>query len=201
MQSPPFGASNTGPGYRMSPPNFQRPGSTTTLSRQEPLQRSGSDDTYRSGSEVKPHDIQFQSSRSFAPPPRPAALGNYGGGRTSLHNSPHVGNGNFTRPHLRAQTSNISSCGWSSSFNSAVTPSQYTPSASSTGYQNSASAYQSQQNFPPLSSFTPTRIFLTSRHPCFSRKREPVLQWHFWTDVHERCRAHRPDRQQNAESL
>jgi hypothetical protein len=66
-----------------------------------------------------------------------------------------VGNANFTRPDLRAQTSNLSSYGSSSPFNSAVTPSQYTPSASSTGYQNSASAYQSENNFPPFSSLPP----------------------------------------------
>ncbi|KAK1909692.1 hypothetical protein P3342_007864 [Pyrenophora teres f. teres] len=83
-------------------------------------------------------------------PPRPAALGNYSGGRTPLHNSPHVGNGNFTRPELRTQTSGLSSYGSSSPFNSAVTPSQsqsqsqsqYTPS-SSTVYQNSAKYPQS----------------------------------------------------------
>ncbi|KAH6864120.1 hypothetical protein CC77DRAFT_1006251 [Alternaria alternata] len=155
MHSPPSGASNAGPGNQMSPPNFHSPGSTTTLSRQDSLQRTGSDDTYRSGSEAKPYDMQPQATGNFAPPPRPAALGNYSGRRTSLHNSPHVGNGNFTRPDLRAQTSNISSYGSSSPFNSAVTPSQYTPSASSTGYQNSASAYQSQQNFPPFSSLPP----------------------------------------------
>jgi hypothetical protein len=32
MQSPSSEASNTGPGNRMPPPNFQPPGSTTTLS-------------------------------------------------------------------------------------------------------------------------------------------------------------------------
>jgi hypothetical protein len=157
MQSP-SGASNNGPGNRMSPPNFQSPASTATLSRQDSLQRAGSDDTYRSGSEAKPYDMQqSQSAGNFAPPPRPTALSNYSGGRTPLHNSPHVGNGNYTRPELRAQTSNLSSYGSSSPYHSAATPSQYTgtPSASSAGYQNSASGYQPQQSFPPFTSLPP----------------------------------------------
>ncbi|EDU44381.1 conserved hypothetical protein [Pyrenophora tritici-repentis Pt-1C-BFP] len=139
MQSPVSGASTNGQSSAMSPPNFQSPASTATLSRQDSLQRTGSEDRYRSGSDAKPYDMQSQSMGSFAPPPRPAALGNYSGGRTPLHNSPHVGNGNFTRPELRTQTSGLSSYGSSSPFNSAVTPSQsqYTPS-SSTAYQNSA---------------------------------------------------------------
>ncbi|KAI1514828.1 Fungal specific transcription factor domain containing protein [Pyrenophora tritici-repentis] len=156
MQSPVSGASTNGQSSAMSPPNFQSPASTATLSRQDSLQRTGSEDRYRSGSDAKPYDMQSQSMGSFAPPPRPAALGNYSGGRTPLHNSPHVGNGNFTRPELRTQTSGLSSYGSSSPFNSAVTPSQsqYTPS-SSTAYQNSASAYPSQQNFPPFTSLPP----------------------------------------------
>ncbi|CAE7174919.1 hypothetical protein PTNB85_03473 [Pyrenophora teres f. teres] len=162
MQSPVSGASTNGQSSAMSPPNYQSPASTATLSRQDSLQRTGSEDRYRSGSDAKPYDMQSQSMGSFAPPPRPAALGNYSGGRTPLHNSPHVGNGNFTRPELRTQTSGLSSYGSSSPFNSAVTPSQsqsqsqsqYTPS-SSTVYQNSASAYPSQQNFPLFTSLPP----------------------------------------------
>ncbi|CAO2652862.1 Nn.00g022730.m01.CDS01 [Neocucurbitaria sp. VM-36] len=153
VQSP-SATANNGPGSRMSPPNFQSPAST--ISRQDSLQRTGSEDAYRSGSEAKPYDMQSQGTGSFAPPPRPAALSNYSGGRTSLHNSPHVGNGNFTRPDLRAQTSNLSSYGSSSPYNSAVTPSQsYPPSAASTAYQNSASGFQSQHSFPPFSSLPP----------------------------------------------
>jgi len=154
LQSP-ASTTQTGPGGHMSPPNFQSPASS--ISRNDSLQRRGSDDAYRSGSEAKPYDMQSQSTGSFAPPPRPSALGNYSGGRTPLHNSPHVGNGNFTRPELRTHTSNLSSYGSGSQYNSAVTPSpSYPPSAASTGYQtNSASGFQSQQNFPPFSSLPP----------------------------------------------
>lgn len=158
LQSPGSVVSNSGPGNRMSPPNFQSPASTATISRQDSLQRTGSDDTYRSSSEVKPYDMQAQTTGNFAPPPRPATMGgNYSGGRTPLHNSPHVGNGNYQRPELRTQTSNLPSYGSSSSpYTSAATPSQpYQPSAASTTYQSSASGFQSQQNFPPFSSLPP----------------------------------------------
>lgn len=154
LPSPASAATNNSAGRRMSPPNFQSPAST--ISRQDSLQRTASDDAYRSGSEAKPYDMQTQSSGNFAPPPRPAPLSNYSGGRTPLHNSPHVGNGTYQRPDLRAQTSNLSSYGSSSPYNSAVTPSQsYPPSAASTNYQTSASGFQSQQNFPPFSSLPP----------------------------------------------
>lgn len=154
LQSP-ASAAPSGHGGQMSPPNYQSP--TSTIGRSDSLQRTGSDDAYRSGSEAKPYDMQSQSTGNFAPPPRPSALGNYSGGRTPLHNSPHVGNGSFTRPELRTQTSNLSSYGSSSPYNSAITPSQsYPPSAASTAYQNnSASGFQSQQNFPPFSSLPP----------------------------------------------
>jgi hypothetical protein len=154
LQSP-ASATPSGLAGQMSPPNYHSPASS--ISRNDSLQRTGSDDAYRSGSEAKPYDVQSQGAGNFAPPPRPSTLGNYSGGRTPLHNSPHVGNGNFTRPELRAQTSNISSYGSSSPYNSAMTPSQsYPPSAAPTAYQgHSASGFQSQQNFPPFSSLPP----------------------------------------------
>lgn len=161
LHSPTSAASNN-PGTRMSPPNFQSPASA--MSRQDSLQRTGSDDAYRSGSDAKPYDLQAQSSGNFAPPPRPAPLSNFSGGRTPLHNSPHVGNGTYQRPELRAQSSTmssamssaISSYGSSSPYNSAVTPSQsYPPSAATSTYQTPASAFQSQHNFPPFSSLPP----------------------------------------------
>jgi hypothetical protein len=174
MQSP-SGAASSGPGNRMSPPNFQSPASTATLSRQDSLQRTGSEDTYRSESEAKPYDMQSQSAGNFAPPPRPSALSNYGGGRTPLHNSPHVGNGNYTRPELRAQTSTLSSYGSSSPYNSAVTPSQYTGTPTA--------------KLPSFHVLTSTRVSTTDRHPCISRSRRwSVLQWHLRTDSDERCR-------------
>ncbi|KAF2824391.1 hypothetical protein CC86DRAFT_371739 [Ophiobolus disseminans] len=146
LQSP-ASTTQSGPGSQMSPPNFQSPAST--ISRNDSLQRTGSDDAYRSGSEAKPYDLQSQSTGTFAPPPRPSALGNYSGGRTPLHNSPHVGNGNFTRPELRAQTSNLSSYGSGSPHTSAVTPSQsYPPSAASTAYQNNSAKYPSHSGTP-----------------------------------------------------
>lgn len=151
----PASAATTGPGSRMSPPGFQSPASN--MGRQDSLQsRSASDDNYRRGSDAKPFDMQAQSSGNFAPPPRPAPLNNYSGGRNSLQGSPHIGNGDFQRPELRAQTSNVSSYGSSSPYNSAVTPSQsHPPSAASTCYQSPASGFQSQQNFPPFASLPP----------------------------------------------
>ncbi|KAI8931185.1 hypothetical protein NX059_011536 [Plenodomus lindquistii] len=156
MQSPGSVAANNVSSNRMSPPNYQSPASTATMSRQDSLQRTGSEDAYRSNSEAKPYDMQTQSTGSFAPPPRPAPMSNYSGGRTPLHNSPHIANSNYQRPELRAQTSNMSSYGSSSPYTSAATPAQsYPPSAASTTYQSSASGFQSQQKFPPFSSLPP----------------------------------------------
>ncbi|PSN69333.1 hypothetical protein BS50DRAFT_339737 [Corynespora cassiicola Philippines] len=152
LQSPASATNASGP--HMSPPAMQSPASN--ISRQDSLNRPGSDESYRGGPDAKPYDLQNQSSGNFAPPPRPS-FSSYSGGRPPLHNSPHMNNGTFQRPELRAQTSNLSQYGPSSPYNSAQTPSQsYPPSASSTTYQNTpASGYQSQQNFPPLSSLPP----------------------------------------------
>ncbi|KAJ4291850.1 hypothetical protein N0V90_009746 [Kalmusia sp. IMI 367209] len=158
LQSP--GSTVAGPssaGTQMSPPNFHSPG--PSMGRQNSLNRAGSDEPYRGGPDVKPqpYDMQTQGSGSFAPPPRPSQFGSFGGGRASHHNSPHISNGNYQRPELRAQTSNLSSYGSSSPYNSAATPTQsYPPSAASTAYpNNSASGYQQQQNFPPFASLPP----------------------------------------------
>lgn len=143
----------------MSPPGFHSPASN--MGRTDSLTRTGSDDSYRSGhghdSKPQPYDMQAQSAGNFAPPPRPSTFGNFGGSRPPLHNSPHTNNGNFQRPELRAQTSNLSSYGSSSPYNSAATPTQsYPASAASTSYQgNSASGYQAQQNFPPFAALPP----------------------------------------------
>jgi hypothetical protein len=152
LQSPASAAPAGAAGHMSPPNNFQSPAST--ISRQDSLQRTMSDDAYRSGSEAKPYDMQAQSAGPFAPPPRPSTLGSYGGGRTPLHHTPPVANGssngNFARPDLRAQTSNLSSYS-GSPYNSAATPSQssYPPSAASTAYHsNSASGFQSQQHVP-----------------------------------------------------
>lgn len=126
------------------------------MARQDSLNRAGSDESYRETQ--PPYDMQAQGAGNFAPPPRPSSLSNFGSGRPPLNSSPHLGNGNnFQRPELRAQTSNLSSYGSSSPYNSAATPSQsYPPSATSASYQaNPNSGYQAQQNFPPLSSLPP----------------------------------------------
>lgn len=149
---------NVGSSSQMSPPSLQSP--ISAISRQDSLQRTGNDDAYRS-SETKPYDMQSQATGNFAPPPRPAALGNYSGGRTSLSNSPHVSNATFQRPELRTQSSNMSSSyGSASPYSSAATPSQqsYTPSGTSTSYHNqnnSASGFQSPRNFPLFASLPP----------------------------------------------
>jgi len=171
MQSPPSAvAGSSSAGTQMSPPNFHSP--APSMGRPESLNRAGSAESYRSphdGSKPQPYDMQqAQSAGSFAPPPRPSQFGNFGSGRASHHNSPHVGNGNFQRPELRAQTSNLSSSyGSNSPYNSAATPTQsYPPSAASTSYQNSsASSYQQQQNFPPFQSLPPPEYPQQSNTP------------------------------------
>ncbi|KAL6710992.1 hypothetical protein ACN47E_006867 [Coniothyrium glycines] len=150
----PASAPANGPGSRMSPPTFQS--SASNLGRQDSLQRTTSEEFPRRASDAKPYDTQAQGSGNFAPPPRPAPLSTYSGGANSLQNSPHAGNGNFQRPELRAQTSNLSSYNSSSPYNSAATPSQsYTPSAASAGYQTSTAGFQSHQTFPPFASLPP----------------------------------------------
>lgn len=156
LQSP--GSSVAGPSAstQMSPPSVYSPGSNT--GRHNSLHRAGSDESYRSGADVKPqpYDVQTRGAGSFAPPPRPSQFGSFSSGQ-SHHNSPHMANGNYQRPELRAQTSNMSSYGSSSPYNSAATPTQsYATSAASTSYStNSATGYQQQQNFPPFSSLPP----------------------------------------------
>ncbi|KAF2242839.1 hypothetical protein BU26DRAFT_570275 [Trematosphaeria pertusa] len=155
LQSPASAVPNAStPGTQISPPNFHSPASN--MARQDSLNRAGSDESYRETQ--PPYDMQAQGAGNFAPPPRPSSLSNFGSGRPPLNSSPHLGNGNnFQRPELRAQTSNLSSYGSSSPYNSAATPSQsYPPSATSASYQaNPNSGYQAQQNFPPLSSLPP----------------------------------------------
>lgn len=152
LQSPASAVANSSASAsQMSPPNFHSPASN-------PLNRAGSDESYRSGHDAKPqpYDMQAQGAGNYAPPPRSSTFG-IGSGRPPLHNSPALGNGNFQRPELRAQTSNLSSYGSSSPYNSAATPSQSFPaSATSASYQNnSAPGFQSQQNFPPFSTLPP----------------------------------------------
>ncbi|KAK7188380.1 hypothetical protein DPSP01_004697 [Paraphaeosphaeria sporulosa] len=157
LQSP--GSSVAGPtaATQMSPPSYHSPGSN--VGRQNSLHRAGSDESYRSSSDVKPqpYDLQSRGAGSFAPPPRPSQFGNFGSGQTSHHNSPHMGNGNYQRPELRAQTSNLSSYGSSSSpYNSAATPTQsYPPSAASNSYPPNSAGYQQQQTFPPFQTLPP----------------------------------------------
>ncbi|KAF2002258.1 hypothetical protein P154DRAFT_144179 [Amniculicola lignicola CBS 123094] len=143
-------------GTQMSPPHLQSPASN--MGRQDPLNRAGSDESYRGGPDAKPYELQSQGSGSFGPPPpRASTFNSFTGPRPPLHNSPHLSNGNFQRPELRAQTSNLSSTyGSSSPYTSATTPSQaYPPSATSAYPSNPPSGYQSQQTFPPFTSLPP----------------------------------------------
>ncbi|KAF2125136.1 hypothetical protein P153DRAFT_325611 [Dothidotthia symphoricarpi CBS 119687] len=146
------------PSTQMSPPNLHSP--VSTLSRQDSLQRRGSDDAYRSNSEAKPYDMQSQATGNFAPPQRPSTMGNYSGGRTPLQHSPHVAAAPFQRPELRAQTSTMSSSyGSVSPYSTAVTPSQqsYPPAVTPASYQPHTQN-QSQNNSAkyPQQSTTPT---------------------------------------------
>ncbi|KAL5119356.1 hypothetical protein ACEQ8H_002625 [Pleosporales sp. CAS-2024a] len=163
----------------MSPPAHHSP--SASMSRNDSLHRTATDDAYRStGSEAKqPYDMHAQPAGNFAPPPRPSTLGNYSARRTSVHTSPHVASASssssFTRPELRAQTSNMSSgYGSSSPYNSAVTPSRsYSPSAASTGYQtHSASGFQSHQTFPSCSSLPAPELIPSHAGTPVSRDQE-----------------------------
>ncbi|KAF1980127.1 hypothetical protein BU23DRAFT_594458 [Bimuria novae-zelandiae CBS 107.79] len=162
LQSPVSSVAGPSAGSHMSPPNVYSPGSNT--GHPNSLHHASSDESYRSTTDVKPqpYDLQTRGAGSFAPPPRPSQFGNFGTAQTSHHSSPHMGNGNYQRPELRAQTSNLSSYGSSSPYNSAATPTHsYPPSApASASYpSNSAGGYQQpqsqQQNFPPFSSLPP----------------------------------------------
>ncbi|KAF2264083.1 hypothetical protein CC78DRAFT_255064 [Lojkania enalia] len=159
LQSPASAVTNaSATGSQMSPPSLHSP--APGIARQDSLHRAGTDESYRGSSDAKPYDMQSQGSGNFGPPPRTSTYNSYPTGRPPLHNSPHMSNGNFQRPELRAQTTNLSSSyGSGSPYTTAATPSQsYPPSASTVGnsYQNnSGSGYQSQQNFPPFSSLPP----------------------------------------------
>jgi hypothetical protein len=150
----------------MSPSHRYSPSSN--MGRPDALNRAGSTESYRSAHDAKPYEMQAQQAGNFAPPPRPSSFTNYGSGRTPIHNSPHMPNGHFQRPELRAQTSNLSSYGPSSPYNSAVTPAQSCPPSASTSYQNAGtlnSAYQSQHNFPALSSLPPLEYPQSTQTP------------------------------------
>ncbi|KAF2475802.1 uncharacterized protein BDR25DRAFT_211462 [Lindgomyces ingoldianus] len=172
LQSPAAGSSATGP--QMSPPNLHSPASNIT--RPDALNRAGSDESYRAGSDAK-YEMQSQGSGNFGPPPsRTSTFGSQYGARPPVTNSPHMSNGNFQRPELRAQTSNLSSSyGSNSPYNSAATPSQsYPPSgtAVNNSYQpNSGPGYQSQQNFPQFTSLPPPE-FPSIQQPATPAARE-----------------------------
>jgi hypothetical protein len=158
LQSPASSVANANtPGTQISPQGFHSP--AANMGHPDSLNRAGSDDSYRSGhdAKVQPYDMQAQGAGNFAPPRRPSTFANFGGRRPSLQNSPHMANGNFQRPELRAQTSNVSSYGSSSPYNSAATPTQsYPTSATTTTYQgNPAGPYQTQQSFPSFASLPP----------------------------------------------
>ncbi|KAF2276820.1 uncharacterized protein EI97DRAFT_397751 [Westerdykella ornata] len=141
-------------GGQMSPPSLQSPPST--IGRPE-LSRASSDESYRSTQQdAKPYDLQAAASGNFAPPRRPSTYGSFSSRSGTVQNSPHLSNANFQRPELRAQTSNLNSYESSSHYSNSATPTQsYPPSAASTTYQNSASAYQPHQAFPPFSALPP----------------------------------------------
>ncbi|CAI6337460.1 unnamed protein product [Periconia digitata] len=148
LQSPSSAVSNLpASATQMSPPHQFSP--VSSMGRSDSINRAGSDESYRSNNpDAKPYDVQTQSPGTFVAPPRPSTFSTFGNGRSQLHNSPHMGNGNFQRPELRAQTSNISSYGSSSPYNSAVTPSQSYPTSASTSYQGNSNKYPQQAGAP-----------------------------------------------------
>ncbi|KAH8621303.1 hypothetical protein IG631_24076 [Alternaria alternata] len=130
--------------HQMSPLSLQPPGYITTISEQDSLRKRRSDDTYGSNSEAEPLDVQSQNSGNFALLLCAADSGGYSKGCTSVPNSLHVGDGNFTWPDLRAPTPNNSPYGSSSPSNLAVTPFQCTYPTSQIGTQKNADACRPQ---------------------------------------------------------
>jgi hypothetical protein len=164
-------------GTQMSPPHLHSPASN--IGRPDTLNRTGSDESYRGSTDAKPsYDLQSHGSGNFA---RPTTFSSFGTTRPPLQNSPHMSNGNFTRPELRAQTSNLSgSYGSSSPYNSAATPSQqsYPPPATSTAYAtNSSGGYQAPTNFPPFTTLPPPEYPQPSTTPV-SRDQENQSQYY-----------------------
>lgn len=174
VQSPASaGPSSATAGSEVSPPldpTLHSPASDiATRQAQNPLNRTRSDDSYR-GNDAKPYEMANAQSRNmgnYGPPPRHSSFGSLNNVRPQM--SPHLSNGtNFSRPDLRAQTSNISSYGSNSPYNSATTPAQsYNTSAPMNNqYPTSSPAgYQTQQNFPPFTTLPPPEFPTMSQTP------------------------------------
>lgn len=151
-------------------PTLHSPASDiATRQAQNPLNRTRSDDSYR-GNDAKPYEMANAQSRNmgnYGPPPRHSSFGSLNNVRPQM--SPHLSNGtNFSRPDLRAQTSNISSYSSNSPYNSATTPAQsYNTSAPiNNQYPTSSPAgYQTQQNFPPFTTLPPPEFPTMSQTP------------------------------------
>lgn len=151
-------------------PTLHSPASDiATRQAPNPLNRTRSDDSYR-GNDAKPYEMANAQSRNmgnYGPPPRHSSFGSLNNVRPQM--SPHLSNGtNFSRPDLRAQTSNISSYGSNSPYNSATTPAQsYNTSAPiNNQYPTSSPAgYQTQQNFPPFTTLPPPEFPTMSQTP------------------------------------
>lgn len=145
-------------GSEVSPPldpTLPSPASDITARQaQNSLNRTRSDDSYRSN-EAKPYDMANSQPRNmgnYGPPPRHSSFGSLNNVRPQM--SPHLGNGtNFSRPDLRTQTSNMSSYGSNSPYNSATTPAPSYNASTQINNQyptSSPAGYQTQQNFTPL---------------------------------------------------
>lgn len=151
-------------------PTLHSPASDiATRQAQNPLNRTRSDDSYR-GNDGKPYEMANAQSRNmgnYGPPPRHSSFGSLNNVRPQM--SPHLSNGtNFSRPDLRAQTSNMSPYGSNSPYNSATTPAQsYNTSAPvNNQYPTSSPAgYQTQQNFPPFTTLPPPEFPTMSQTP------------------------------------
>ncbi|KAF2805648.1 uncharacterized protein BDZ99DRAFT_511101 [Mytilinidion resinicola] len=172
MQSPASAVPSSGTaGSEISPPldpTLHSPASDIAARQvHNPLNRARSDDNYR-GPDAKPYDMASRPPGTFGPPhPRQSSFGSFNNVRPQV--SPHMSNGtNFSRPDLRTQTSNLTSYGSNSPYNSATTPAQSYPTsapANSSYPSQSPSGYQTQQSFPPFSSLPPPEYATMTQAP------------------------------------
>lgn len=176
VQSPSSVVASSGTaGSEVSPPldpTLHSPASDIAAKQaQSALNRTRSDESYRSN-DAKAYEITQPQSRSTgnygAPPPRHSSFGSFNNVRPQM--SPHLSNGtNFSRPDLRAQTSNnMSSYGSNSPYNSANTPAQAYPTSApvNSSYPTSSPAgYQPHQNFPQFTSLPPPEFSTMGQAP------------------------------------
>lgn len=154
----------------MSPPNDPaQPSPASDMRTGATLSRTRSDESYRSNEAQRPYDpVTGQQPRNVGAYGSIQRQSSFGAINSRPQNmSPHLSSDNFNRPQLQTQTSNMSSYSSNSSYTPAAAPSQNynTPSQISNNYSNSPAAYQTPQNFPPLTTLPPPGFSTMSQAP------------------------------------